>query len=375
MTFPVKPGCTMIGVAIGADIGNTGKGAATTAVNAFDKAMGWKTDFITDYKYPPQSVNKTNIRYQMFQGCTKPILWQQQTMASGWTVDDVLAGKHDAPFIADAKDMVTYGRANDWLAMGYEGEGNWFAGSAGVIGDANYAAVCMHMVDLYRANGFTGPTIWCYSVNPARVQGMNPYTAFPGTDVFDAVGYDTYERGGYSPWTIPATDHAKWWAYEGQPKMQAQKRFADEMGVPALATECGLFIGDHGGGDNGYWLTEMAQELQEGKWAGFAYYNSADGSQNSRLFDYVNGVFTPNKLFPIASKQFPGMFNPANFTGYPVQATDDQLAKAVGIITDLQGQLASEQEATAQAMQTIDVLESRIQTIKDTAFYQALEGL
>lgn len=365
MTLQIPDNATWIGIALGADIATPVPAAA-----AMDKLLGYPLDFLTDYKYP--HIFPSTTRYQQYKGVTKPVNWNQFLASADMNPADVLTGKHDDVYINDAKDMVANGRGKDFISLGYEGNGNVFPCSAGLVGDDIYRKLWQHIVPLYRGvSGWNGNFLWNYTVIQAAAGGLNPTTAFPGAEFVDAVSLDNYEKGGYWPWAAPTTDHAKSWASENLAKWQGQWRFGYDRGLRCMGTECGLFIGDHGGGDSRYWLDAVAKELVDGQYAGFAYFNGSGGpTESSRLFAYTNGAYSPVSAgsfgFPNASKVFGGIFSPASVprTFLPRNASASSLILLQSQLTTALQQLAGAEKASQDAIAAMDEAEGKLADIQ-----------
>jgi hypothetical protein len=292
-------------VALGAGVGINNNNANTHVRAWFKWLTGTAQDGgYVDYCYPNYTNSKNRMRnYAPSTGLTmwSFYLWPQAfadgTDASkGWTTPgtqaQVDAGALDSYWKALAQEFVDSGLGRAGIRPGWEGDGNNFPGSAGLIGSANYGKSMRRCVQkMKEVNGFTPWVEWNFTVEDVNHSTLDADAAYPGDDIVDAVGVDIYDQGAYYGWvfngvTYTIANHAEVWARELVKILNSQYAFALRHNKPMGITESGPIIkaDGHGGGDTysfndmlSWWIVDHPRIKY------LAIYNAIDGTADSRL--------------------------------------------------------------------------------------------
>lgn len=198
--------------------------------------------------------------------------WQAQV---NWTSADIVAGKYDAYFHAEAKRIATW-RHPLFVRLDHEFNGNW---APWHTDPKSFVALWRHIVALFRGDGASNITwVWCPTyLTPLTAKGLASY--YPGDDVVDWTGFDTYNGAAShgEPW-LPLGVHISGNA-------ATASWIADTYGtVAAIAPTKPMGLWEFGcvpgGGNRPAWLTDALAVLptQYPLIRALSYHHAIDGS-------------------------------------------------------------------------------------------------
>ena len=191
--------------------------------------------------------------------------------ATGGSLQAGADGDYDTVYTRLARVLVDNGQANAIIRPGWEFNGDWYRWGA-AQDPAAYARYFRRIVSAMRAVPDAAFTFdWCLNLGRGT---LDPDTAYPGDDYVDYIGADVYDHGWAPGYTDPAT---RWQTLVDQPYgLRWQRTFARTHGKRISFPEWGLVTrldDDHGGGDNPYYITRMADWIAKYKPAYTAYFD------------------------------------------------------------------------------------------------------
>jgi hypothetical protein len=209
--------------------------------------------------------------------------------ATGGSLSDAAAGDYNTHYAALAKTLVSDGRANSVIRLGWEFNTPFFRWQVQTAADAaQYAEAWRQAVRSMRSvDGQQFTFVW----NPnLSNKGPDPALGYPGDAYVDDIGLDVYDRslgGGESA--------AQRWndLVHQQYGLQWQATFASAHSKPIAFPEWGLVHDPDAtnvGGDDPYFIQQMH--------AWFASHNTA-------FEDYFDGPEDAGSTFAIADGSFP----------------------------------------------------------------------
>lgn len=177
--------------------------------------------------------------------------------AIGGSNAKVGAGTYDTQIRALATKMKAAGWNTDRtvIRLGWENNGNWYQWSQDKGGQAAYKAAFRRFVTQARSAGLTNVK-WNWNLNKGT-QAYNARVAwtsgYPGDDVVDVVGIDSYDM-----WS-PSFNDAQWQAnLKGKnPGLQDVADFARSHKKQMAVDEWGVVHASFGGGDNPFYVAKM----------------------------------------------------------------------------------------------------------------------
>lgn len=196
----------------------------------------------------------------------------------GSSLTDVVAGRHDEDFRSFARNLVTRGRGNAYVRLGWEFNGDWFPWAARnpVLWKAAWRreARVMHAV---------APQLrmeWDANLGYSQVRRNPQRDLYPGDDVVNVVGVDAYDNA-YNH----VKDAASWARYLRQDGgLQTYADFARRHRKPLALPEWGLNVG--GGADNPFFIQRIHDFLVANapRIAYESYFNDVSPDQRSSLY-------------------------------------------------------------------------------------------
>ncbi|HVR49476.1 MAG TPA: glycosyl hydrolase [Pseudorhodoferax sp.] len=189
-------------------------------------------------------------------------------------------GDYDTYFVQVAQALVRNGLGNAVLRIGWEFNHDWFAWRADRDPVA-WTAFWRRIVAAMRGVPGAGFRFdWC----PAWGTGkLAPERVYPGDDVVDMIGMDIYN----TTWN-PTTPEQRWIVKRDQPHgLVWHRTFAAQHGKPVSFPEwgTGLRPDGRGGGDDAYFIQQMAAWLAGSELAYHIYWDYKAPDFNARLSD------------------------------------------------------------------------------------------
>ena len=156
------------------------------------------------------------------------------------TLKQVAAGSQDAYFLAFANNLRSLGRGASDLRLAWEFNGNWQPWSA--YSATDFVAAFRHVAKLLKTALPSATIDWNGNWGTSQC-GHNPFTElYPGDDVVDVIGVDTYDGG----W-VPATTSTQFDTWRtSKYGLQAWLDFAKAHGKKFAVPEWGLVSGQEG---------------------------------------------------------------------------------------------------------------------------------
>lgn len=199
----------------------------------------------------------------------------------GTSLGQVSVGAGDAAFTAFARHLIEYGRGDSDLRIGWEFNGNWQPWSA--LDARQFDGAFRRVAGLFKRLLPKATIDWNGNAGTSQA-GHNPFTElYPGNDVVDVVGLDTYDNGYRK-----ADSAAGFRAWAREPfGLDAWYRFARSHGKKFALPEWGLTA--TGEGDNPAFVAGMYEWLRRhaGGIAYESYFNWSRGSLRNSLHDPV----------------------------------------------------------------------------------------
>jgi hypothetical protein len=231
---------------------------------------------------------------------------------SGGLLSDGAAGAFDSHWTNLATWLVSTGHASCWLRFGWEFNLSTFlwsinpgaANSGGVDQTSHFVAYWIRIVNAMRAAGFTGKFVWAPS-SGTNATLPDPALAYPGDAYVDAICPDNYDKWFNHP--ASTVTPASRWNFNltsGGRGLTFWLSFAETHHKTYGFAEWGLWGAgtvQGGGGDDPYYIQQVAADLVSARAAGlstFEDYFDKDASDGSHLLaDYPNAAQTYQSLF------------------------------------------------------------------------------
>jgi hypothetical protein len=201
---------------------------------------------------------------------------------------DCASGKFDTYFTQIGNWLNTKGRSDAFVRIGWEPNGTWFAWQA--VDHRAWVSCFRNEAKALLGADPQARIEWdlnAHSMNP-DTSDPNPFDLYPGDDVVDVIGIDTYDQ--YPPSQDPATFDRQCEQAAPTPGMCTVIEFAQGHHKLFAVPEWGLVgkeskAGESGGGDNTVYIDQMYQKFKRYAYmlAYEAYFNNADA-------DNVNGA-------------------------------------------------------------------------------------
>lgn len=162
-------------------------------------------------------------------------------------------GDFDSWWIDYGRALVAAGLNNDRtvIRLGWELNGNWYAWSATTGREADFVSTWRHVVTAIRKGGATAVQFnWC--INKGNQKDTDAWAAYPGDDTVDVVGLDFYDF-----WEPIRTDADFAREAAKVPGLDDVAAFCRAHGKQMALDEWGLAHGEHGGGDNPFFIEKI----------------------------------------------------------------------------------------------------------------------
>ena len=200
----------------------------------------------------------------------------------GHTLARGAAGEYDAHFRTLGRYLVNNGHADAVLRIGWEFNADWYPWRA-AADPAAWVAYWRRIVGVLRA---TPGQRFRFEWSPILgVQAIRADRVYPGDDVVDLIGLDTYNES-WDP--AVRTPEQRWRALMEQPYgLRWHREFAAARGKPTTFPEWGTGRrpNGHGGGDDPLFIERMAQWIAAGDVAYHSYWDYPAPDFNARLSD------------------------------------------------------------------------------------------
>ncbi len=201
-----------------------------------------------------------------------------------------VSGQFDTYFTALANELVANGLANTIIRLGYEGNCDTIGPWQATDNPSGYVQLFRHIVGLMRAvPGSSFIFDWSVCNGLQSGHALSSFSSFyPGDDVVDLISMDIYDV----EWMQPGVTPQERWNYITTRYMGVNDlvQFAHAHGKPLSFPEWGLYnSGDSyaGGGDDPYFIQQMAQLINDTNPVYQAYFNLDWGG--GILSDFPNG--------------------------------------------------------------------------------------
>ena len=203
------------------------------------------------------------------------------TQSPGATLAKGAAGEYDQHYRTIARYLVNNGHAAAVIRLGWEFNADWYPWRA-AADPASWVAYWKRIVDAMReVPGQRFRFEWCPILG---IQAIRADKLYPGDDYVDLIGLDTYNDS----WTPGVTPEQRWKTLMDQPYgLKWHRDFAAQHGKPATFPEwgTGLRPTGQGGGDDPYFIRQMAKWIAAGDVAYHVYWDYPAADYNARLSD------------------------------------------------------------------------------------------
>jgi len=220
---------------------------------------------------------------------------------SGDTLADVANGKQDGVFREVADLLVAHGRGNSIVRLGWEANGAWFPWNATVNTADDYKAAYRNVVGVMKEQApdlIFDFDIGCGVSLRGQENRLDALTTlYPGDDVVDLIGCDTYD---WHHTTV--TDEASWESAQrpkNSPGIADVADFAKSRGKGLSYPEWGVASEEEGGmGDNPFFITKMRGFFEDHAdiLVLEAYFSEPDTSLANSIWDPVQ--------MPLSSEEY-----------------------------------------------------------------------
>ena len=281
------------------------------------------------YSYPSVSDSEAWVYKAHGKG---PLSVRAYAIPEGFTPDQVDAGECDHLWTKRARMIVDAGLGDRVRYLpGYEGNGNNFSGSAGIVGVAAWgAAISRQLRVMCEVDGFNPWVGINYSVFQGRDAGQDPEAAYGAiTEPFHSVDMDWYDTDNFKQ-QYPITDIGACIGFMLD-QYEAQLEMADAYGVPLGFDEWGAITRSdgHGGGDRVEVIDAAFEWICENNVSHVDYFNGSNlPGDNCRIANLRDGVYTDAAEYPNVAAWVRDVLDPAFFIGRdaggpPITTTDE----------------------------------------------------
>jgi Glycosyl hydrolase family 26 len=253
------------------------------------------SDMVSEATWAAQCWSHANLGIKMTFSLPMLPSDHKSTLAQG------AAGAYDTYFKEIGAALVSAGYPDAILRVGWEFNGGWYPWNAHQD-PANWVAFYRHIVTVMR--GVSGSK-FKFDWNPTLgLQQLRTDSVYPGDDVVDYIGMDTYDQYWGPGNSIVSLPQTRWAAYvNGSYGLKWLAGFAALHNKPISIPEWGVVhrSDGHGGGDNPYFVNQMLAWLKSNN-VGYQDYfdwNSGSGFE-SRL--------SIGNLFPLSAAAFKSDF-------------------------------------------------------------------
>ena len=212
---------------------------------------------------------------------------------------DLLAqGGADGYYKTLAQHLVSAGFGSSYIRIGWEFNGSWYPWGVRTNDDARaFAAYFRRVVTTMRAVAPGLRFDWNPSVGVWPTFDLAD--AYPGDAYVDDIGLDVYDQSWIADYRDP---QARWADLVGQTYGLAwQRDFARAHGKPVSFPEWGVTLrpDGHGGGDDPYYVEQMASWIAASRTAYAVYfdYDASDGAHALADGQFARSATTFRRLF------------------------------------------------------------------------------
>jgi hypothetical protein len=212
-----------------------------------------------------------------------PVVFSLPMLPKGaYTLAEGAAGSYDEEFARIANALVDYGYSGAVVRIGWEFNGGWFAWAAKRDPTA-WQAYWRRIVTVMRSvPGAKFRFDWCPNQGENQIR---PDSVYPGDDFVDIIGLDVYNQ----TWNKDiSTPQQRWDELLNQSYgLKWQKEFARSHNKPISFPEWGTGTrpDGHGGGDDPYFVEQMAAWIADNNVAYQSYWDYPASDYNGKLSD------------------------------------------------------------------------------------------
>lgn len=210
----------------------------------------------------------------------------------GGSFATIIAGRHDDVYRTVATDLVDNGRGRSVVRIGWEANGDWFPWSATAAQAPQYRAAFRHIAQVLHEIApelIIDFDVGCGTSLRGQHDRLDALTLlYPGDDVVDLVGCDTYD------WYNTTSRNEAGWQRTMHPARSVGigdvAAFARAHGKGMSVPEWGLASRPaHGAGDNPYFITRMREffEANTDVLVFESYFSEPDTDLANSIFDPV----------------------------------------------------------------------------------------
>ncbi len=240
--------------------------------DAFGAWRGMPVDAATTYPASKtwQSIHDSTWHITTYDGFAGVLSYGLPMLPSeeGGDFASIIRGDHDWVYRKVAHDLVAYGRGHSIVRIGWEPNGDWFPWNATADNAEQYREAYRHIALIFRAEApdvIIDFDLACGTKLRGQHDRMDSLNLlYPGDDVVDLVGCDTYD------WYHTSAKSEKSWNNSLRPAksvgIQDVAEFARARGKGFTVPEWGLASRSEGGeGDNPYYIRQMRSFFEQNK--------------------------------------------------------------------------------------------------------------
>ncbi len=272
------------GTMVGAYTGAGEYGEATQLSQELGKTVS-PLDYLDYTQAEPQTADWLISQYQPWQQANpgQPMIIGTPLTFSGQTLQQTASGANNSEYVDLAQKLVSAGMGNSVIRLGWEGNGNWYpwgADPTDYIAAYNQAAAAMKSVP-----GANFSFDWSVSAGETN---NTPFTAYyPGNQNVNSIGIDAYDWDFANPSASPEERWNNLLTESGG--LQDVANFAQQQGEPFAVPEWGVVQSESaggtspGGGDDPYYVNQMAAFMQSQNTAFQSYFDTSGGGIGTTL--------------------------------------------------------------------------------------------
>lgn len=245
-------------------------GRAPDGVTEFTERSAWQ-NMLNSLNWSSSCWSRTDYRISQ----AVPMLLDQ-----GTTLREGASGAYDQYFAQFGRTLVSKGKGNAYLRIGWEFNGDWYAWSAAKDPEA-FVQYFRRLVGIFRAvPGQKFQIVW----NPSAGQNkIAPDRVYPGDDVVDVIGMDLYNTS----WRKEDADpEVRWRNHLTQPySLNWLREFAAQHKKPIAFPEWGTGTSPNGQGqgDDPIFIRRMAEWIKANNVVYQAYWDFPASDFNAEL--------------------------------------------------------------------------------------------
>ncbi len=272
------------GTMIGAYTGAGEYSEATQLSQELGKTVS-PSDYLDYTQAEPQTANWLISQYQPWQEANpgQPMIIGTPLTFSGQTLQQTASGANNSEYVDLAQKLVAAGMGNSVIRLGWEGNGNWYpwgADPTDYIAAYNQAAEAMKSVP-----GANFSFDWSVSAGETNNTAFTAY--YPGNQNVNSIGIDAYDWDFANPSASPQERWNNLLTESGG--LQDVANFAQQQGEPFAVPEWGVVQSESaggtspGGGDDSYYVNQMAAFMQNQNTAFQSYFDTSGGGIGTTL--------------------------------------------------------------------------------------------